>query len=1493
MSRIKLHTIVCCLVLSAASSAHGYTCAFSEQATGSTRQVPGTVGHHVVLMDVQTSLSTGYIDGKYVGNIVTFCVTPDVTGWMTVSTCHPATAYDTVLEVNTGGEGGCCGEFPTIVAVNDDTYDPGCPQNCNGSASKVTFYGYAGQSYCIRVGSYNNNPSGCYLCLGLIVSIGTPCGDVPDNFLCGLAKELPGAPGIHEVKVDVTDAPSNPATWSCSGSSKNIGHSVWFTFTPEITGTAEFSTCHTNTAYDTVVRALTGSCTGIFSTLDCNDDSIEQGCSNACGTNRGSSVSFPVNADQQYFVEVGAYNDNSAGCNLCLGALLTIKECAGPGQCNDDNPCTEDICEAGMCVNTPLPDGTACPDDGNPCTDDVCYRGTCGHPPEPAGTPCGDQSNTDCNNPDTCDGSGQCLPNNEPYGTTCTSDGNPCTNDICNGTGSCTHPYASYGTPCGDQSNTDCTNPDFCNGSGQCLANNAPYQTACADDGNDCTNDWCNGVGSCTHPYAAYGTACGDQADTECTDPDFCNGSGQCLANNALYQTACADDGNDCTNDWCNGVGSCTHPYAAYGTACGDPVDTECTDPDFCNGSGQCLTNNAPSGMPCPDDLFCDGSETCDGMGDCQPGERPCWEDEICNEDNDMCERGSPLIRNYTPIAWQAEQVDWIRDLAPRNKVDDLIDESDEPPFDVVVNFKREVLDEDIDMLDALGFEVQTRLKYLSSITLDGLSREDVQLIAELPEVAFVEQQVGFQSTLDVSIPSICVTPAAGGCANTVPAGTDGTGINIVIMDSGVDNVVHNGFTTGQYVAGYDAITKTYTDPDDDYGHGTHVASIALGSGTVNTARGVAPGAGLIDVRVFDAATTCGTLGMWKRIVDGLEKTYDNRNKWNVHVINMSFGSCNASGPVYTDGLDAFSQLVDLAESMGIVVVVSAGNNGPGNSGLSSPASATRAITVAASETLDTVNRADDNIADFSSRGPRDNDNDSDQIDELKPEVTAPGNNQPPEDWVFNNDPADADVQAWTRTTAQVNSGANVTVNVTSSADIAARDIIGFRDLTGEIVDVTTSAGAGGTSFTATTSMIHFTNAEVREIMGIRAARHDTANQAMRMAGTSMAAPHVAGLAALIMQDRSGINAASVKDLIISTAELPMGTPASLPAVDPTWNDTWGWGLINAYEAIDVTQETDLTFPNHPPTPHWLSPDIITTQLMIGKPATVTAKIRNLGPSAASNVRVHFGVHVFSASTTTFYDLGTKIVDIPVNPTGSTDVSIQWTPKNVGHQCFKVEIGYGPDMDYSNNKAQRNIMVSHKTATMFYVKNTLIQDLSRIRFNPSLEDADAGWDFRVEPAEVFLGGDDPAAEIIAELLPPPDAEPGQQQMLHVEALIDTDGGPVSLGGITLQYVVTCENDYDGDGDVDGLDLAALAENPEGKDLAALAADFGRTDCNTLMRLAACQTADVCRGETGHRKDWAASVKSLNARGPLKGAAENNPRPIAGAVTPVSSVGTVL
>ena len=509
--------IVLLVLLAGPSIASGQSCLFSEPASSNClapRVISGSEGHHVVLMDVHDASDTGTICNVSVGHKVYFSVTPEVGGPMTVTTCHPMTMYDTVLQVATHVE--LC-ETGDIIACNDDSSDPYCGSSCSGRASKVTFDATAGETYRIRVGSYGNNSAGCTLCLGLIVTIGDPCGEPPRNFVCQEGFALSGEVGSHELTVDATDAPLNTQSWSCP-SSIEVSHPVWFAFVPDISGTATFTTCHPNTDYDTVIRAVSA-CAGTVITFACNDDM------GGCGTNSlASEVSFDVTAGNEYFVAVGSYGTGAAGC---LGVQLTLTGgCSGDADCDDGNPCTLDRCLSGSCSNTLVEEGTPCPDDGNPCTADICNgTGECTHPDEPRGTPCGDGSDTACTDPDTCNGAGVCEANDEPFGTPCPDDGNECTADICNDSGQCAHPFSPAGTPCGDPSDTACTDPDTCNGAGGCERNDAPVGTSCPD-GLFCNGEEsCDGTGNCWfgEPPCLAPEICDEELDRCGLD---CNGNG-------------------------------------------------------------------------------------------------------------------------------------------------------------------------------------------------------------------------------------------------------------------------------------------------------------------------------------------------------------------------------------------------------------------------------------------------------------------------------------------------------------------------------------------------------------------------------------------------------------------------------------------------------------------------------------------------------------------------------------------------------------------------------------------------------------------------------------------------------------------------------------------------------------------------------------------------------------------------------------------------------
>jgi serine protease AprX len=102
-----------------------------------------------------------------------------------------------------------------------------------------------------------------------------------------------------------------------------------------------------------------------------------------------------------------------------------------------------------------------------------------------------------------------------------------------------------------------------------------------------------------------------------------------------------------------------------------------------------------------------------------------------------------------------------------------------------------------------------------------------------------------------------------------------------------------------------------------------------------------------------------------------------------VQVVNLSLGH-----PITAPAkFDPLVQAVEQATAQGLIVVVAAGNDGPGYGSVNSPANAPTAITVGVVDGKTTVTRADDYVPDFSSRGPTWYDGFA------KPDVVAPGVN--------------------------------------------------------------------------------------------------------------------------------------------------------------------------------------------------------------------------------------------------------------------------------------------------------------------------------------------------------------------------------------------------------------------------------------------------------------------------------------------------------------------
>jgi subtilisin family serine protease len=133
----------------------------------------------------------------------------------------------------------------------------------------------------------------------------------------------------------------------------------------------------------------------------------------------------------------------------------------------------------------------------------------------------------------------------------------------------------------------------------------------------------------------------------------------------------------------------------------------------------------------------------------------------------------------------------------------------------------------------------------------------------------------------------------------------------------------------------------------DTSGHGTHVAGIAAGHHLfdVEGFDGIAPGAQLLGLKIANNAR--GGISLTGSMVRAMEyaAAYAERRRQPL-VLNLSFGIGNEDGqgrPVIDSIIDAFA----LAHP-GVVVVISAGNDGPGLSTVGFPGSAAFALSACA-----------------------------------------------------------------------------------------------------------------------------------------------------------------------------------------------------------------------------------------------------------------------------------------------------------------------------------------------------------------------------------------------------------------------------------------------------------------------------------------------------------------------------------------------------------------
>ncbi len=283
---------------------------------------------------------------------------------------------------------------------------------------------------------------------------------------------------------------------------------------------------------------------------------------------------------------------------------------------------------------------------------------------------------------------------------------------------------------------------------------------------------------------------------------------------------------------------------------------------------------------------------------------------------------------------------------------------------------------------------VTAELPLIHGFAVEVTPGEDGSILSNLSKAAgeggavFLDQQIGIPSgemeqLTDTFRPLMDNANVTLGVDKLHEQGITGKGTTVCVIDTGIAQHPD----VKDRIIGFKDMVNGRDEAYDDQGHGTHCAGIVAGDGSSSNGKyvGAAPEANLVGVKVLDSRGS----GSFSNVIKGIQWAVENKEKYSIDVISMSLGGYVQQS--YKQ--DPVTQAVEAAYANGITTVIAAGNEGPSSGTIGSPGNAPNALTIGAMDDKGTVDRSDDDLAYFSSRGPS-------RIDKLeKPDILAPGVN--------------------------------------------------------------------------------------------------------------------------------------------------------------------------------------------------------------------------------------------------------------------------------------------------------------------------------------------------------------------------------------------------------------------------------------------------------------------------------------------------------------------
>ena len=500
------------------------------------------------------------------------------------------------------------------------------------------------------------------------------------------------------------------------------------------------------------------------------------------------------------------------------------------------------------------------------------------------------------------------------------------------------------------------------------------------------------------------------------------------------------------------------------------------------------------------------------------------------------------------------------------------------------------------------------------SVTLDGTQ---LSKLRTAPMVLTAQYTGLYHPTTDTSTDPDLNLISAGQAWGPSGAKGAGAGIKVAIIDTGIDqnhdcfDDMGAGIDDGNpYTNGKVIIAKVFANKAASLGfdakavqdHGTHVAgTVACSYGTpasvngvtVGPISGVAPAALLGNYNVFPGNIENARS---EDILNALDAAYAD----GMNVANMSLGG-NAHGVQ-----DLLTNAVDNLDRGGMVVAVAAGNEGPGFSTVGSPGSAERALTAGASTVSHSIAGSVTNAAGATADAVT-GEFGAPVLGSPFPAVTIPGVSPAVSGVSEACGPITPTSGAGSKSIAVVARGtcsfstkvrnaqaagyaAVIVVNrVDGAPSVMGQDGspgqptipavmvgLGSADVVLGTVTVTFGADVYQPNFTAPNVMADFSSQGPTDVdrrikpdvvaPGVNVLSSIPGGKFAFFNGTSMATPHLAGAAAVVMSQHGSWTAAEVRSAIVNTANQGVLTPffANLPH-DP---NLIGAGLLNLDAAV-------------------------------------------------------------------------------------------------------------------------------------------------------------------------------------------------------------------------------------------------------------------------------------------------------------------------------------